>query len=339
MSGLLRRDPRMLGRSTLALGDEGLREQIAKRLVAWNCLIDPEDVVITNGGLEAINLCLRALTRPGDAVAVECPTYYGFLNLIESCGLEPVEIPSHPGTGISLAELQRTLSRRPVKACLLSTTVSNPLGITLSLPDKERLLEVLEAHGVPLIEDATFADLHYASPPAAVQSLDRSRNVLLCASLTKTLAPGFRLGWVHGGRFTREVCSLKRILSGDQPEILQRTLRAYLEDGGYERHLRKARHELEARLRGTLESIRRSFPEGSHWTEPSGGYLLWVELPRVLDREELLALAAREGLRVAPGRIFSTSGAFGGHFRLNYAQADSKRLFENLGRFGERLRG
>lgn len=337
MAGQLRQDPGMLGRSTLALGDEGLREQIAKRLVGWNCLIEPEDLVITNGGLEAINLCLRALTRPGDTVVVECPTYYGFLNLIESCGLRALEVASDPLEGISLEGLDRALGREPVQACLLSTTVSNPLGVTLSPDRKRRLLEILEAHGVPLVEDATFADLAYDARPAAVQGLDLKRNVLLCASLTKTLAPGFRLGWVYGGRFSREVCSLKRIFSGDQPEILQRTLRTYLENGSYERHLRKARHELQLRLQGTLEVIRTSFPEGTRWSSPTGGYLLWVELPHPVERDRLLALASRLGLRVAPGRIFSTSGTFDRHLRLNYAQADTARLFANLALLGESL--
>jgi DNA-binding transcriptional MocR family regulator len=338
MAELLRHDPGMLGRSTLALGDPGLRGQIARRLINWNCLIDPEELVITNGGLEAINLCLRALTRPGDTVVVESPAYYGFLNLIDTCGLKLVEIPCSPTRGMDLDVLRQVLALQPVKACLMSTSVSNPLGVTMALDAKRRLLAELADRGIPLIEDATFADLHYAGPTPAAQSLDPEGNVILCASLTKTLAPGFRLGWVHPGRFMKPVRSLKRILSGDQPEILQRTLAIYLENGGYERHLRKARHELKARLAATLESVQRHFPEGSRWTEPSGGFLLWVELARAFDVDFLQGCALNLGLRIAPGRIFSASGQFERHLRLNFAQADTGRLSASLERFGKEIR-
>jgi DNA-binding transcriptional MocR family regulator len=339
MSELLRHDPGMLGRSTLALGDLGLRTQIARRLVNWNCVIDPEELVITNGGLEAINLCLRALTRPGDTVVVESPAYYGFLNLIDTCGLKLVEIPCSPQSGMDLDVLRQVLAQQPVKACLMSTSVSNPLGVTLALDAKRRLLAELAAKGIPLIEDATFADLHYAGPPPAAQSLDPEGNVILCASLTKTLAPGFRLGWVHPGRYMKQVRSLKRILSGDQPEILQRTLAIYLENGGYERHLRKARTELKARLAVTLESVQRRFPEGSGWTAPSGGFLLWVELARAFEVDFVQAAALGLGLRIAPGRIFSASGQFERHLRLNFAQADTSRLTASLESFGDAIRG
>lgn len=338
MSVLLRQDPGMLGRSTLALGDAGLRRELARRLVNWSCRIDPEELVVTNGGLEAINLCLRAITRPGDAVAVESLAYYGFLNLIESCGLRAVPVAGDPRRGMDMDGLQRVLAREPVKACLMSTTVSNPLGATLPLEDKRRLVSLLASHGVPLIEDATFADLHFQGPQPAAQSLDEDRNVILCASLTKTLAPGFRLGWVHPGRFLKPICSLKRILSGDQPEILQRTMGIYLENGGYERHLRKSRHELRIRMGETIEAITRWFPAGTRLTAPTGGYLLWVELPWAVDPDLLQTSASRLMLRIAPGRIFSAAGTSDRQFRLNFAQADTKRLLENLRAFGSVIR-
>jgi DNA-binding transcriptional MocR family regulator len=187
---------------------------------------------------------------------------------------------------------------------------------------------------VPLIEDATFADLHYGMAPVAAQGLGKDQDVILCASLTKTLAPGFRLGWVNGGRFKRETSALKKILSGDQPEILQCTLRMYLESGGYERHLRRARQNLASRMQGTIAALKATFPEGTRWTEPSGGFLLWVELPRAIDWDILQGGASRLGLRVAPGRLFSRTPGFERHFRLNFAQADAAKLVEHLGQFG-----
>jgi len=334
LAGLLRRDPGILGRNAPAPGDFTLRKQIARRLIEWNCMVDPEKLVITNGGLEAIGLCLRTLTSPGDIVVVESPAYYGFLNLIDSFGLRVLEIPSDPNEGMVLGCLQEALANHRVKACLMSSSVSNPLGVTMPVGNKRELLKLLEQNDIPLIEDATFADLHYGGPPPAVQSFDQHGNVLLCASLTKTLAPGFRLGWVHPGKYSRQICTLKRVISGDQSEILQKTLAIYLENGGYERHLRRARQELQIRMQSAVEAIRAGFPPGTRLARPSGGFLLWVELPRPIDVDFLQDAAISGNLGVAPGNIFSAFGQFQRHFRLNVAQADTQRMIDSLHQFG-----
>jgi DNA-binding transcriptional MocR family regulator len=337
LAGLLRHDPGILGRSTSAWGDLDLRNQIARRLIDWNCHVDPEELVITNGGLEAIGLCLRVLTRPGDLVTVESPAYYGFLNLIDAFGLRVLEIPCDPAAGMDLDELRAALGKHPVKACLMSTSVSNPLGVTLSLARKRELLAILGQAGVPLIEDATFGDLHFGGPPPAARSLDPDDQVLLCASMTKTLAPGFRLGWVNPGRHARQLSAMKRVTSGDQSMLLQRALAVYLETGGYERHLRRARHELQARMRLAIDTIQATFPAGTRLAQPSGGFLLWIELPGPIDLEALQEAARDGGLRIAPGVVFSALGHFRRHFRLNVAQADPRRLAASLGQLGSLL--
>jgi DNA-binding transcriptional MocR family regulator len=334
LSLLLRQDPGILGRHTSAWGDLGLRNQIARRLLEWNCQIDPEQLVITNGGLEAIGLCLRVLTGPGDLVAVESPTYYGFLNLIDAFGLRALEIPSDPAGGMALDQLEAALGRFPVKACLMSTSVSNPLGVTMSVAKKKQLLEILGRREIPLIEDATFGDLHYDGPPPAAQGFDAHGRVLLCASMTKTLAPGFRLGWTYPGRYAQQAFAMKRVISGDQSELLQKALAIYLENGGYERHLRRARHALKMRVRLALDTILAAFPAGTRLAMPSGGYLLWVEPPGAIDLELVQRAARDQGLGVAPGVIFSALGQYQRHFRLNVAQADTRRLADAMHNLG-----
>jgi DNA-binding transcriptional MocR family regulator len=334
LSMLLRQDSGILGRHTSAWGDLGLRNQIARRLIEWNCQIDPEKLVITNGGLEAIGLCLRVLTGPGDIVVVESPAYYGFLNLIDAFGLRALEIPCDPTEGMVLDELRAALGKFPVKACLMSTSVSNPLGVTMPVARKKELLDVLGQREIPLVEDATFGDLHYDGPPPAAQGFDSQGRVLLCASMTKTLAPGFRLGWTYPGRYAQQVFAMKRVISGDQSEFLQKALAIYLENGGYERHLRRARHELNMRVRLALETIRTAFPAGTRPVWPSGGYLLWVELPGPIDMDFLQRAATDGGLGVAPGAIFSALGQYQRHFRLNVAQADPRHLTSSLRKLG-----
>lgn len=334
LSMLLRQDPGILGRHTSAWGDLGLRNQIARRLMQWNCRIDPEKVVITNGGLEAIALCLRILTRPGDIVVVESPAYYGFLNLIDAFGLRALEIPCDATEGMALGELSAALGKFPVKACLMSTSVSNPLGVTMSVAKKKELLRILGQRDIPLIEDATFGDLHFEGPPPAAQAFDKQGQVLLCASMTKTLAPGFRLGWAYPGRYAKQAFDMKRVISGNQSELLQKALAVYLDNGGYERHLRRASQELKARVRLAHETILTAFPAGTRLAMPSGGYLLWVELPAPFDMDFLQHAAREEDLRVAPGAVFSSLGHYQRYFRLNVAQADERRLMDSLKAFG-----
>jgi DNA-binding transcriptional MocR family regulator len=322
----LRQAPGILGRYTVGPGEIGLRREIARRVVDWNCAVDPETMVVTNGCIEALSLCLRAVARPGDVIAVESPCYYGFLNLLEALDLRALEIPCHPIDGMSLEDLAEALKFHRIQACLMS------------VDNKKRLVAMLGEKGIPLIEDATFADLHRAGPAPAAQSFDDAGNVLLCGSLTKTVAPGSRLGWVHPGRYLEQISFLKRTTSVDQPDIMQRALASYFAGGGCDRHLRRLRRDFSDRVRRASAIIAETFPVETRLALPTGGFLLWVELPTDIAALSLQQFAIDAGVGAAPGVIFSTSDQFAHFMRINVAVRDVEQMTRNLALLGKRVR-
>jgi DNA-binding transcriptional MocR family regulator len=325
-SSIVRRHPEALGTYTFSPGLRDLRFEIARRAVAWGYSPDPDDIVITNGCVEAVGLALRAVTKPGDIVAIESPGYYGFIHLLEMLHLKALEIPSNALGGLSLPHLREAISRHDIRACLISTTVTNPSGATMTLDAKQELVALLADSDIPLIEDATFADLHFRLEMRAAKSLDQHAGVMLCASLTKTVAPGLRLGWIDAGRWTQEVSAYKRVASIGQPELPQRVLAAYLAGGGMERHLRALRRRLAAQVDQHLSTIAQCLGDKVRVVRPTGGFLLWLELPAHLDGVALQAQAADLGIGLAPGRMFSVSGGFRNYLRVNCGQVWSSRI-------------
>ena len=204
----VRRNPRMAVSYQLPPGNLRLRQQIAQRLLASSCVLSPEQIVITSGCVEAVSLSLRALCKPGDTVAIETPFYFNFLQLIEEHSLKALEIPASPRGGISLEALEYALERNRglIKACLVVTNFNNPLGSLMADEDKEKLVALLDANQVPLIEDDVYGDLPFSGErPTVAKTFDTTGNVLLCSSFSKTLAPGYRVGWVAAGRYQERI--------------------------------------------------------------------------------------------------------------------------------------
>src|ERR671910_348171 len=247
------------------------RRALARRALDWGCRIDHRDLVTTTGCMEAINICLRAVTKPGDLVALESPTYYGFLQILQTLGLRALEIPTHPRTGISLEALELALAEHPIKAVLVMPNVSNPIGATMSDVAKKRLVELLASKNVPLIEDHIYAELQFESPaPRPAKAFDRAGNVMLCSSFSKTLSPGLKVGWIEPGKWGDQVRMLKWVASGGQNELVELAVAELIESGGYERSLRQLRRRFESQVDAARGVIAESFPRGTRVTRPSG---------------------------------------------------------------------
>jgi DNA-binding transcriptional MocR family regulator len=312
-------------------GVESLRLQVARRALEAGCALTADDVVITCGAAEAINLSLRALTRPGDTVAVESPAYFGTLQAVDALGLRALEIPVDPRTGIRLDVLAEALRRGGVRAVVVTPNVHNPLGCIMPDENKAELVRLLAESGVPAIEDDTYGELHFVDPrPRSLQAFDRSGLVISCGSFSKTVAPSYRVGWVVPGRYRDRVLHLKLATTAATSAPPQLALAEYLASGGYDRHL----HRLRQVLRGTVErfafEVAERFPAGTRISQPAGGFLLWVQLPEGSDTVDLQRRALKQGLSVAPGPAFSASGDFRDCLRINAGYRWSDRTREAL---------
>jgi DNA-binding transcriptional MocR family regulator len=299
-------------------GCESLRSAVARRLMESGCALSPDEIVVTAGCQEAIHLCLQVLCQPGDAVAVESPTYYYFLQLIESMGLRAVEIPTHPREGMSLDALAYALENTSIKAVLATPNFNNPLGSLMSDEGKRALVELTARHGVPLIEDDIYGELPFAAQRArTAKSFDRSGLVLHCSSVSKTLSPGFRVGWVAPGRFQSRLERLKATQNIATATLPQLAVAEFLKNGGYDRHLRRLRATLQENMAALSWEVERHFPEGTRLTRPQGGFVLWVELPEGVDALALYARAVAAGITLAPGPLFSAKQRYRNCIRLN----------------------
>ena len=316
-------------------GCRELRVAVAKRAAAAGCHFSPDEVVLTTGAQEALTLCLRAVCSVGDVVAIESPTFFGQLQAIEMLGLRVLEIPTDPRSGISLDALRLALEQMPVKAVMATPSHSNPSGSCMSEASRRELVEMTARARIPLIEDDVYGELGYGLKrmPAA-RAFDREGGVLYCSSFSKTLAPGYRLGWAVPGRYRDQVERLKALSNLASPSVLALGVARYLQGSAYERTLRTMRREYARRSRAMRESILAHFPPGTRVSDPRGGYVLWVELPRRFDSLKAYPRAREQGVVYAPGPMFSASKRYHHCLRLNAANwgPREQQAIEILGR-------
>ena len=324
--------------SDMTSGNPELRRQIALRYSMHGVRLAAHELVITNGAMEALNLCLQCVTQPGDLVAIEAPAFYACLQVLERLKLKAVEIPVHPREGVDLDSLRDSMARLPIKACWFMSGLQNPLGASMNEAKKSALYDLLQQYQVPLIEDDVYAELHYgATQPHPVKSLDHGGLVMHCGSFSKNLAPGYRVGWVAGGRYTEQINRLKLMTTISPSLPAQAALADYLKHGGYDRHLRKLRDTLELQQGAMLAAAARYFPAGTRVTQPSGGYFLWFEFPEHVDSLRLFQLALAQGISLAPGPIFSPTQGFRHCARLNYGSPWDDRSERAMAVLGEIL--
>jgi DNA-binding transcriptional MocR family regulator len=303
-----------------AKGLKRLRTQIAKRSLDAGCRLTPDDVVVTSGCVEAVTLALQATCRPGDTVAIGSPVYYTFLNSIQELGLKVLEIPSTPREGMSVEVLAYALRHHQVRACIVIANFNNPLGSVMPDERKAELVRLLRSHDVPLIEDDVYGELGFGlHRPTATKAFDEDGLVLYCSSFSKTLAPGFRVGWIAPGRYLDQVQRLKAVFSLASASPTQLAVAEFLTSGGYDRHLRALRKTYSAQLGNVRAAIAQAFPEGTRVTRPEGGFVLWVELPPEVDGLKLHQQALRKGIAVAPGTLFTTSDRYRNCIRVSGA--------------------
>ncbi len=339
LSGLIRRSGRDINSYNFPPGAYELRRQVARRSIDWGGRLSPDEIVVTCGATEALHLCLRAVTRPGDLVAVESPAYFGMLLQLEDLGLEVIEIPSHPRHGVCLDLLGHALRKHRIRACIASPNFSNPLGSSMPDEAKQELVAMLARREIPLIEDDIYGDLYFGDVrPRCAKAFDRDGLVLLCSSFSKLIAPGYRVGWTAAGRFQSKVESLKLTSTLATPTLLQATIAEFLDSGAYDRHLRKMRAAFAAQTEQMIAAVGEHFPEGTKVTRPAGGFVIWVEMPNNVDSLDLQERAMAERISISPGPIFSARQRYRNYIRLNCGYPWSDRLDQALRTLGRLAR-
>ncbi|TDP61883.1 GntR family transcriptional regulator [Roseateles toxinivorans] len=321
-------------------GHEPLRRQIARRYLHLGMSVTPEQIVLSNGALDGLNLCLQAVTKPGDAVVVESPCFYAALQALERLGLKAIEVATDSATGIDLAALARLLERRKPQAVWLMTSFQNPLGSLMPNDKKRALVELLARHQAPLIEDDVYAELYHGdAAPLPAKAFDTEGLVLHCSSFSKSLAPGYRVGWALPGRYAERVARLKLMtsLSGSIPA--QAALAEYLQDGAFDRHLAQMRRRLQTQQQQMLAALEQHFPAGTRLTRPLGGYFVWVELPPQIDALALHRAAARDAISLAPGPMFSARAEFRHCLRLNTGHPWTPQIEQAIATLGRLAHG
>ncbi|MDQ7968989.1 MAG: PLP-dependent aminotransferase family protein [Oxalicibacterium faecigallinarum] len=317
-------------------GNPHLIRQIARRYLQNGTPIDPNEIVVTIGATEAINLCLQAVGKTGDTVAVESPTFYAMLHAIERMGMKAIEVATHPQEGIDLDALKEVMDHQPIAACMVMSNFQNPLGFQMPDEKKQALVNLMTERKVPLIENDVYNELYFGDVhPRSLKSYDTEGYVMHCASFSKSLTTASRIGWAMPGRYRDQVEKLKFLNTLTTPTFPQLAIAEYLEHDGYEHHLRHVRKLYAQQANMMRAAVQRFFPAGTLTSQPKGGYVLWVELPAGVDSMKLYERALERGITIGPGTMFSISDSYRNFIRLNYSYAWSRDIDEALKTLGQ----
>ena len=319
-----------------------LRVQAARRAYLAGCTLSPEDLLITSGCTEALHLALRSVCKPGDLVAIETPTFFGILQILEALGLQALEIPCHPQEGMSLEHLEEAILDHTIRAVIVISNFSNPLGSCMPEANKHKLAQLLNTHQIALIEDDIYGELSFSDRrPTVIKAFDSNGGIILCSSFSKCLSPGLRVGWIAGGRWQNDIEQNKSSTNMFSPVLPQLTIAAFLASGGFEHVLRKMRRAYIQKTAQMADLVLLSFPETTRVSSPQGGFVLWVQMPETVDSLELYRQALKFGIVFAPGFLFSASGRYRNYLRLNaaYLSPQTEWAIKRLGELAKRIGG
>jgi len=299
-------------------GDRKLREQIAQLYAQTHTRVSANDIIITSGATEALSISLRTVAKRGDIIAVESPTYFAVLRMIEQMGMLAVEIETDPVTGLNLEALEEAFDTMDIKAVMASPNTSNPLGCQMPEDKKRELVNLMAERDIPLIEDDVYGSVYFGDKaPRPAKSYDLNNLVLSCSSFSKTLAPGHRIGWVVAGRYRKKFLQYKHAWSSATSSINQLALAEFLSSGQYERHLVRLRVAMREQVEKGRYLIATNFPPGTKVSHPHGGNVLWVEMPDGCDCIDIFNKALEHNISITPGILFSATRRFRNYLRIN----------------------
>jgi DNA-binding transcriptional MocR family regulator len=321
-------------------GNSKLRKYIAQQTFNWGGAFTADDVITTQGCMEALVFCLKTVTKPGDTIAIESPAYFGIFGMIQSLNLRVVEIPTDAEHGVDLDYLKTALGQGNIKACLFVPSFSNPLGYCMSNERKEKLVTLLAQFEVPLIEDDIYGEMYFGKTrPRTCKSYDKKGLVMLCSSVSKTLAPGYRVGWCIPGKFKDDVLKLKFMNNLSSPAPTHAAIGHFFETGRYDLHMRKLRKALHTQCLRYTQCIADHFPDTTKVSRPGGGYVLWIELDKLVNAADLFQQALEQKISISPGQIFTSDGRFTNFIRIGFGQPFSAEIEKSISVLGKLIKG
>lgn len=320
-------------------GEPELQKEIAKRSLGFQEKGYGEEIIITQGCMNAIDLCLRSVARPGDIILLESPTFLCYLQLIEDLNMQALEVPADPSKGLNIDILRQVLDEHDVRAALFNSTFHNPLGYEMEESTKQPLVKMFAKRGIPIIEDDIYGELYFGKTrPTPLKAFDQQGGVLFCSSFSKSLAPDLRVGWTMPGRFREKVKRLKFNATISSCQLNQLIVAEFLGNGAYDRHLRRMRNNLKKQASEMAHSVARHFPETTKISAPKGGLCLWVELPDSVDSLQLFRLAEKKNISILPGALCSGMGQYDHCIRLNFAHLWNERKEKGMKTLGGLVR-
>lgn len=320
-------------------GSMELKENILKKAAVHQTIINPDELLITDGALQALYIALAAVCNTGDVIAIESPCVFSVLEVIRVLHLRVIEIPVDPYTGLDVDFLRKACRNNAIKAVIVTPNFHNPTGILMTDEHKLDLLSVAHHYNVALVENDIYGDLNFhGQRPSIIKRFDDSGLVLSYASYAKTLAPGIRVGWLAAGKFMQRAEQIKFALGSTVSPLYQETVSRLLAGNSYDRHIRAFRMQLAKNAHFAINLLSAHFPEKTSILTPSGGYNIWVKMPDDIDMAHFYDQCWKIGVRFTPGYTFSFSGAFDRHFRIVFADKFSPTKIEAIRLAGQRAR-
>ena len=321
-------------------GLSSLRKQIATRMRQVSVKCHHDDIIITQGCSEALALCLKSCTQPGDIIAVESPCYYGFLQLAKLHELKVIEIPTDSSNGMSLDALTLALKEWPITLIAVASRYSNPIGARISTEKQQALYKLAQQFDCHILEDDIYGELGFNDDLKTVlKTFDVDDRVMYCSSFSKTLSPGMRIGWCLAGRHLENVKRSQMFSSFSPCTLSQYAMSSYLETGHYDKHLRKLRASCQLNVQTMSLAVRQHFPAGTRITQPQGSFIIWLALPLHIDTRELQVLALQHDINIAPGSLFSNGHEFDHYLRLNCALPQDQKTRDAIKTLGDLIKG
>jgi DNA-binding transcriptional MocR family regulator len=328
---LVTEDPTIIANYGPSQGDPELRRALSDYFRERGIAVAAEDMLITSGNQQAIDLVARTFTGPGDTVYLEGPTYPGALDVFATRGARIITVPVDR-EGMRIDILSQLCDVNPPKLIYTVPTFQNPTGTVMSVSRRARLLELAQSYNAIILEDDAFSDTYFRTePPRAIKSMDRFGHVILAKSFSKILSPGCRVSaLVSSGTILNRLIAAKTIADLGSPMLNQKAILPVLQSGLFQKHLKKMRTALKARRDIVLDLLKRHAPKGVTWTEPEGGFNLWVTMPSWAKATDLYVLAQREGVAILPGMTCYANEPEHHHFRISYSYLDENALREAI---------